>query len=86
MRRLLTLIFALLILVTPGAVAPAQQSAPQQRTQNKEQTVYITRTGRKYHRAGCRYLAHGSVPISLKDAQARGYEPCKVCRPSVRVQ
>jgi micrococcal nuclease len=42
--------------------------------------VYITRTGAKYHRSGCRHL-RSSIEISLKDAQGRGYAACKVCRP-----
>jgi endonuclease YncB( thermonuclease family) len=43
--------------------------------------VHITLTGRKYHRAGCRYLSKSDIPISRQEAIARGYEPCKVCRP-----
>lgn len=42
--------------------------------------VYITKTGAKYHRAGCRHLRKSSIPISLSDAQS-GYSPCSVCRP-----
>ena len=37
--------------------------------------------GKKYHRDGCRYLATSKVPISLKDAKAKGYTACKVCHP-----
>lgn len=44
-------------------------------------TVYITRTGSKYHRAGCRYLSKSCIPISRADAVAQGYTPCKVCKP-----
>ena len=43
--------------------------------------VYITRTGSKYHRAGCRYLSHSAIPIRLSVAKARGYTPCSVCDP-----
>lgn len=43
-------------------------------------TVYITRTGKKYHRAGCRYLRKSQIPISLKDAKRR-YSACSVCNP-----
>jgi len=49
---------------------------------NTSATVYITRTGKKYHSGGCRYLSKSKIPISLKDAKARGYTPCKVCKPS----
>jgi hypothetical protein len=44
-------------------------------------TVYVTRTGEKYHRDGCRYLSRSRIAISLKDAVARGFGPCSVCKP-----
>lgn len=46
------------------------------------QTVYVTKTGKKYHSAGCRYLSKSSYSISLADAKARGYDACSVCSPS----
>lgn len=48
---------------------------------NQNVTVYITNDGKKYHAAGCRYLRKSSIPISLKDAKSKGYEPCSVCNP-----
>jgi len=44
-------------------------------------TVYITKTGAKYHRSGCRYLRKSSISISKSNAIARGYTPCSKCRP-----
>jgi len=55
----------------------------EEKDQYKNITVYITRTGRKYHRAGCRYLRKSKIPISLKDAIKRGYTPCSVCNPPI---
>lgn len=43
-------------------------------------TVYVTRTGSKYHTGRCRYL-QSKVPLALRDAQSRGYSPCSVCGP-----
>ena len=43
--------------------------------------VYITKTGKKYHRWGCRYLRKSCIPISLTEAKRRGYTPCKICKP-----
>jgi hypothetical protein len=43
-------------------------------------TVYITRTGAKYHRLSCQYLRRSRIPVALKDAKQH-YEPCSVCRP-----
>jgi len=42
----------------------------------KSQTVYITKTGKKYHRVTCRYLKYSSIPIDLANAKSIGYEPC----------
>ncbi len=43
-------------------------------------TVYVTRTGRKYHRGSCSYLRKSKIPMSLKAAKA-SYGPCSRCRP-----
>jgi micrococcal nuclease len=43
--------------------------------------VYITKTGKKYHRSGCSFLSKSSTPIKLDDAKARGYTPCGRCNP-----
>jgi hypothetical protein len=43
-------------------------------------TVYVTKSGKKYHRAGCRSLSKSKIPISLEDAKGR-YTPCSVCNP-----
>lgn len=43
--------------------------------------VYVTQTGSRYHRYGCRYLSRSSIPISRSQAVASGYEPCSVCNP-----
>lgn len=44
------------------------------------ETVYVTRTGAKYHRVSCRHLARSSIPMALAEA-AKVYGPCSVCRP-----
>ena len=46
----------------------------------RTQTVYITRTGAKYHRGSCKYLRYSKIPISLEKAK-QSYGPCSVCRP-----
>ena len=46
-------------------------------------TVYVTRTGQKYHRDGCGYLLHGRIPIGLKQAKAKGYTRCSACGPQM---
>ncbi len=49
------------------------------------QTVYITKTGSKYHSDGCRYLSRSCIPISLSEAKSEGYDPCSVCDPPIYV-
>jgi micrococcal nuclease len=44
-----------------------------------ETLVYVTTTGKKYHRAGCRALAKSSTGIRLEDVSGRS--PCSICDP-----
>ena len=41
--------------------------------------VYLTATGKCYHRDGCRYLSKSKIAIRLSKAKAEGYRPCSVC-------
>jgi len=43
--------------------------------------VYITRTGSKYHQSWCSYLRKSKIAITLEEAKAEGYTPCKRCKP-----
>lgn len=58
----------------------ANQKTVQAEAQKKSVTVYITKTGEKYHRDGCRYLSRSKIAISLENAK-RSYSPCSVCNP-----
>ena len=46
------------------------------------QSVYVTKTGKKYHKETCRYLNNSSIELSLADAIEKGYTACSVCKPS----
>ena len=81
MRRIFSLILLLVALAGVPAVTNTRASGGTQQQQTKEQTVYITRTGKKYHTATCRYLSRSKIAVSLKDAKANGYTPCSVCKP-----
>lgn len=50
-------------------------------SKNNSQTVYITETGKKYHRAGCRYLSRSEIAIKESSAISEGYTACSVCNP-----
>jgi hypothetical protein len=74
---LLILLWASLLVPVPDVRAqPATQTAQD----SKSATVYVTRTGKKYHTAECRYLK-SKIKTTVKEAQANGYTPCKVCHP-----
>lgn len=57
-----------------GTPAPAPFEA-----NSTDVTVYVTRTGKKYHQAGCSYL-RSSTPMKLREAKQR-YEGCSKCKP-----
>ena len=61
-------------------VSPVVKPLPKIRTDTSDVTVYVTRTGTKYHRAGCRSLRRSQILMSLKEAKAR-YSPCSICKP-----
>lgn len=66
---------------TPSTTAPTTVEPVQQpQTDNQSVTVYVTKTGSKYHSDGCRYLSKSKIPMSLSDAK-RSYGPCSVCNP-----
>ncbi|HQF67490.1 MAG TPA: hypothetical protein PLC91_00970 [Candidatus Cloacimonadota bacterium] len=48
---------------------------------NQNYTVYVTKSGKKYHTENCRYVLGKRIPINRLDAIDSGYEPCKRCYP-----
>ncbi|WP_299522507.1 hypothetical protein [Winogradskyella sp.] len=48
------------------------------------QTVYVTKTGKKYHKSECRYLKYSKKAIKLDKAKALGYTACKICKPTAK--
>lgn len=66
--------------VTPPAPA-APAVSPKTSAENNDITVYVTKTGKKYHLVNCGSLGKSSTPIKLSDAKTRGYSPCGRCNP-----
>lgn len=46
-----------------------------------QQTVYVTKSGTKYHRVNCGYLKNTDLAITVEQALANGYSPCSICNP-----
>ncbi len=70
-------LLALTILAT--APAPSSFRSQAQQVQTKECTVYVTRTGAKYHMSDCYHLRKSRRPMARSEAIAAGYTPCKHC-------
>lgn len=49
-------------------------------TENNSAVVYKTKTGSKYHNAGCSYLK-SSIQTTVSEAKAAGLTPCSRCNP-----
>ena len=56
------------------------QEAPALNEESQPEAVYVTRTGKKYHRESCSSLRRSKIQISLEDAK-QGYGPCGRCNP-----
>ncbi len=73
------------IVAVSAASVPTPKADPAFRIQKVHNpTVYKTKTGNKYHRAGCKYLRHGKIKIKLSTAKKLHLKPCKVCHPPTR--
>ncbi|WP_010243883.1 MBL fold metallo-hydrolase [Acetivibrio cellulolyticus] len=49
--------------------------------EKKEITVYVTKSGDKYHTESCQYLKKSKISISLDDAKSQGFTSCSKCHP-----
>ena len=66
---------------TPTA-APAAAPAPAPvAAEPQTETVYVTNSGTKYHRAGCSHLKSSKIEMDKDAAIAAGYTACKSCKP-----
>ena len=50
--------------------------------QASDQSVYITKTGEKYHKSGCHFLKNSKKEITLNKAFQLGFSACSVCKPN----
>lgn len=67
--------------VSEGAVTDTSTTITETPAENTIIIVHITKSGSKYHVAGCQYLHSSDIEISLDEAKASGYTPCSKCNP-----
>lgn len=48
------------------------------------QTVFVTKTGEKYHKDSCHYLKNSKMEIAYKKAIELRYKACSVCKPNAQ--
>lgn len=63
----------------PPVLSPAKSDFTEE---NCGALVYITKSGTKYHRDGCRYLRGGKIPVDFSKLDTNKYTPCSVCKPT----
>jgi hypothetical protein len=80
LRRLLLPLLAVLCFGTFQALASASPGQPAPLAEPLSTTVYVTKTGKKYHVGTCQYLSKSKIAISLTEAK-KLYTPCSVCKP-----
>ncbi len=44
-------------------------------------TVYVTKSGAKFHRETCSSLSKSKIPMLYEEASSKGYTPCGKCKP-----
>ena len=66
---------------TQKATAPVATSTRSTQTEKNDATVYVTKTGEKYHSSGCSSLSKSMIPKTLSAAKSAGYTPCSKCNP-----
>jgi hypothetical protein len=49
-------------------------------SESLSQTVYVTKSGKKYHTEKCRYAKNANA-VTISEAINRGLTPCSVCNP-----
>ncbi|MEN9582309.1 MAG: hypothetical protein RL641_263 [Candidatus Parcubacteria bacterium] len=66
-----TKLFILFISLLSTSLCPAL-------TTEKDEVVYVTKSGTKYHKEGCSYLRGGGIEKKLSEVE-NNYSPCSRC-------
>lgn len=76
-NRILRFVVAVAVAAVVSVVAPDRGLLVEAAA---DATVYVTKTGNKYHRATCKHLTKSKIEMPLSKAKA-GYTACSVCNP-----
>ncbi len=87
---ILALLASLSLMVVPTGAADHSQQVTIRSTTTADtiarpvaatQTVYITRTGKCYHRDGCSCLKKSKIKTTKTAAVKKGFRACRLCKP-----
>jgi len=73
---------ALRFMAVAGVAMLLVAASPVATSSADDEIVYVTKTGKCYHRENCSSLRSSKIPMKLSEAAAR-YQPCKICKPPV---
>ncbi len=66
-------------------ISKAAASKPQSTKESSDsaETVYVTASGKRYHRKNCSYISNSTSKrgVSLREAAREGYSACSRCKP-----
>lgn len=82
--KVVRLIVCLTMLIMSSAIVLNPNTAfakqKEERITKKEEVVYATKRGKKYHKETCPFIQNrDTVSMSVKDAEAKGLKPCGRC-------
>lgn len=74
-------LFTISLWISFSGFAPANFTEENITDIAKEQVVYVTKTGKKYHKGSCHHLKKSKIEIKKAKAKELGYTACAVCKP-----
>lgn len=57
------------------------QTVNKNKTEEKPEFVYVSKSGKKYHKQDCRFLVGEPIRMTIEEAKKKKLEPCKFCFP-----
>ena len=65
---------------TSAVASPQATTTSKPEDEPQSETVYITKSGKRYHKSGCRHIVGRDViEKTIAEADEDGYTPCKDC-------
>ena len=90
MMKIKALVMGVIVCTTTTFGATVQTQVPtiptvqtQEVVKEQEVKVYVTKTGKKFHKANCKSLSKSKIEKDFKEVMLSNYEPCNNCHSDV---